>query len=350
MKVLATGATGLLGANTVKELNSRGFEVKALLRPGSGTSGLEGTSFEIAQGDILSYASVSNAMKGCHYVIHTAALTPGSSASFEDFIGVNITGTQNVIKAAATAGIQKIIHVGSSSTFGAGTPEQPGDELSEFEGYRFNSGYINSKFIAQQWVLSEVEKHGSPVIVVNPSNIIGPRDSHFTTGRFITSAFDGKIRFCPKGKRNFVDVREVAAACVNALERGVPGECYLLTGENLSMAELYRKVDHITHQNRFQVVVPPAVLRTFGVFGSLYNLITGKKQELNYSNAKLFSSHVCYSGRKATEELGLVQRPIDDAIYCAIKWYADHGLLDKKIFPAINENRKTVKSLKPSFA
>ncbi|NJK94820.1 MAG: NAD-dependent epimerase/dehydratase family protein [Bacteroidales bacterium] len=117
-----------------------------------------------------------------------------------------------------------MIYVSTANTFGYGSKLKPANELSEFSFFNFNSGYIMSKFIAQQHVLREIEKSQLPVVIVNPAFMIGPYDSKPSSGKIILMGLDKKIQFCPPGGKSFVDVRDAAVAVCNAITMGKNGE------------------------------------------------------------------------------------------------------------------------------
>jgi len=322
MKTFITGGTGLLGANIIRELRYRGHEVRALIRKESDLSAIRGLDIELYEGNLSDEQSLYEGCKGFDYVIHAAALTPCSCQDFLGFININVKGTQNMVRAAERANVSRMVYVSSNSVFGGGTKENPGTELSEFTGFRFNSAYINSKYLAQQWVLSEIEKKRLPIVIVNPTIMIGPYDSHPSSGEIILRVIREQFQFCPRGGKNFIDVRDAAFATCNALTKGIVGECYLLASENLTFAELYDKVNRIYGKEGFKIAVPALLLNTLGLTGEIINLISQKKFRLNYSNSSQLTCECYFSGDKAVRYLDLPQHTVDLAIHDAIEWFA----------------------------
>ncbi len=212
MKDLVTGANGLLGANIVRELVDRGYDVRILARETSDLSGLKDVKVERVNGDILDPDSIDQAVKGCDYVIHSAANTSQWPTDYIHYEPVNVTGTKYVIDAVKKHLVKRFVFVSSANAFGNGTKERPGTELNEFSGFDIGSGYMISKFVAQQAVLAEVERSNLPAIVVNPTFMIGPYDSKPSSGQIIVMGMGKKIQVSPPGGKNFIHVSDAAIA------------------------------------------------------------------------------------------------------------------------------------------
>ncbi len=329
MKVLVTGAPGLLGSNIVRVLVNRKIETRILIRENSSRLSLEGLNLEEYAGDVTDPEALICASKGCDAIIHAAANTNQVPTGFKYYYPVNVKGTENVVNAARINRIQKLIHVSTVNAFGYGSRQHPGTELSEFNMFRFNSGYVISKYISQQYVLTEAEKHGLPVVVVNPSFMLGPYDAKPSSGRLILMCLDKKIWFCPAGSKNFIDVRDTAEAICNAIGSGVNGECYLLTNENLRLSEFFSKVRKVAGIHQIQVDIPGAVTRVIGMGGSVIQRLTGKPIEMNNTNARLMGIKCYFSSKRAVEELGLRQTSIEKSIADALEWFRAHGFVNE---------------------
>jgi len=317
--VLVTGANGLLGANIVRELIRREYRVRILSRENSDLSAIEGVPFERVNGELLDPDSIDLAVQGCDFVIHSAANTSQWPTGYEQYEPVNVTGTRHVISAVKRHGIRRLVFVSSANAFGNGTREQPGTELNEFTGFRIGSGYMISKFVAQQIVLEEVEKHQLPAIIVNPTFMIGPFDSKPSSGKIIQMGA-GKVQVSPPGGKNFIHVRDAAVATCNALTMGRTGECYLLANQNLTYREFYAQLNEVTGKHPVSIRIPGWILRFAGFAGTLYERISRKPAPLNQVNARLLCLGNYYSGAKAIEALDLPQTPVKEAIKEAIPW------------------------------
>jgi len=336
MKSLVTGANGLLGSNLVRELIKRGHHVRVLVRHGADLTTLNGLDVEYFYGDLLDEQGLRKACRGCDFVIHSGGKTAGLQTKFPDFSEINIKGTQNVVRAAENAGVRRMVHISSCCVFGGGTMEEPGSELSEFTGFRFNSGYINSKYLAQQWVLSEVEKKGFPVVIVNPTIMIGPYDARPSSGEIILRILRQQFQLCPVGGKNFIDVRDAATATCNALTMGIPGECYLLASENLTFADFFAKVNRISGRSGIRIMIPGGLLKCAGLMGNAFQAMTSQDIALNLVNTWQLASESYFSAEKAVRTLDLPQRPVDYAIQDAITWFANNKYLQPDVMPEPN--------------
>jgi dihydroflavonol-4-reductase len=321
MKTLVTGANGLLGANVVRELLKRNHEVSVLLRKGADDRTIRGLDIQIHHGDLSDESVLKQACNGVNFVIHAAGKAPGAQVRFSDYAETNIKGTKNIIHAAEEAGVERIVHVSSCCVYSGGTIEEPGTELSEFTGFKYNSGYINSKYLAQQWVLSEVERKKAPVVIVNPTLMLGPYDIRPTSGDAILKVLNLPYQFCPMGGKNFVDVRDAAFATCNALTMGTVGECYLLASENLSFADFYRKVNRNYGRDGFRIMVPDILVKSVGLIGNAVSTIMKQDLEWNYVNASQMTCESYFSAKKAIRSLNLPQHPVEQAIRDAIDWF-----------------------------
>lgn len=319
MKVLVTGATGLLGNNLVRELLEQGYEVICFLRDSSSMVALESLDVEIVRGSLLDEEAIINALDGCEVLIHAAAKTKQFPVSFKYYQEANVTVTKKLIAAAKSKGINKLIYVSTANVFGPGTKEQPGTEWSDFSHFHLGSGYINSKYLAQEIVMMEVEKNGLPAVVVNPTFMLGGNDYQPSSGQLILHVLRNPIVFYPAGGKNFVDVSDVAKGIINSIDKGKVGESYLLGGENLTYREFFEKVLKIHGKNKGLIELNSQLLKTAGRFGDLVSFI--KPIPLNSVTATLLSNDNYYSSEKAIKELDMPQTPIDKAIKDALDFF-----------------------------
>ncbi|MBC8315180.1 MAG: NAD-dependent epimerase/dehydratase family protein [Bacteroidales bacterium] len=324
MKVLVTGANGLLGANIVRELVKRKYDVRIFTRETSDLSGLEDVNVERINGDILDPDSIGKAVEGCDYVIHSAANTSQWPTNYIHYEPVNVTGTKHVINAVKKYAVKRFVFISSANAFGNGTKEHPGTELNEFTGFKYGSGYMMSKFVAQQTVLTEVEQSKLRAIVVNPTFMIGPYDSKPSSGQIIVMGMGKKVQVSPPGGKNFIHVNDAAIGTCNALMMGRIGECYLLASENLSYREFFALLNQVTGETPKSLSLPGALLKTIGTGGTLFEKMSRKPAGLNLVNARLLCLDNYYTGKKAVKALELPQTPIETAIREAIEWFRDN--------------------------
>lgn len=328
MKALVTGASGLLGGNVVRELIRRGIEVKIFVRSLKEIPALKGLKFEQYSGSLTSREDLFAAAQGCDIIVHTAAITDQWPTAYEHYEAVNVKATIMLLEVVKQLHIKKMIYVSTANTFGYGTKEKPADELSEFRFFNYNSGYIMSKFLAQQHVLREIEKSHLPVVIVNPAFMIGPYDSKPSSGKIILMGLNKKIMLCPSGGKCFVDVRDAAVAVCNAITMGKDGECYLLANQNMSYWEFFEMLSVIREMPQTKILLPKFLILFIGMLGSLYEKLTGKPAKLNFTNARLLGLTLYYNGNKAVEELQMPLTPVRKSVTDALNWFENNNMIN----------------------
>ena len=328
MKILVTGASGLLGSNVARELYKAGEEVKLFLRPSSDQRGIADLPCEIYYGDITNYEEVAKAVKECDAIVHAASTTSILPMDYSYYESINVKGTENIVKAALKYDNKRLIYVSTANAFGPGSKANPGTELSEFSLFNYNSGYINSKYIAQQYVLEEVERHGLNAVVVNPTFIVGPYDVKPSSGKLLLYGLQNKMVWCPPGGKNFVHVRDVALGIHQALQKGVNGHCYLLAGENLSYREFFSLLNQLSGNKRRLVQLSKSFVYSVGLASGIWSAISKQKMEMNRTNARLACLDNYYCGNKAKSAFNLTTTPLKEGIKEAIKWFENEGYFE----------------------
>jgi len=238
MTTLITGATGYIGSAVVRELLSKGQDIRCLVRETSSVKNLDGLRLELSCGDITDIGSVRRAVNGCDAVYHLAALyanwLPDSGLMYR----VNEEGTRNVMQACLDAGIRKVVYCSSVAALGA-HGRTPADEGASFNLNSTKDHYYISKHRAEQVTLQFIRR-GLPAVIVNPSNPIGPRDiSPTPTGALIISIIKKRIPAYVDGGLNLIDVTDCARGIVAAMEKGRIGEKYILGNTNVGIKEYF---------------------------------------------------------------------------------------------------------------
>lgn len=323
MKVLVTGANGLLGSNIVRQLLKRGIETRAMLRASAILLSLEGCEAEYFFGNITSPEDVMKAAEGCDYIIHTAAITDPTLPRLRNYIKVNVDGTQNIIDASITNKIKRLVYISSTNSIGYGSNENPGTEEKPAMKPYTHSFYAISKYKAEQKVINAINEYRLNAVILNPSFMIGPYDSKPSSGRLLLLGYNDKIVFLTHGGKNFVPVEDVAIGSCNALTKGRTGKKYLLTNANLSYKEFYEIVDDITGFKRIKLIMPSWIVKGTGLLGSVASY-TGRQVLLNYNNARILTVKNFYSAGKAIKELDFPQSDIRTAIIKALTWFREN--------------------------
>ncbi|MCH8744662.1 MAG: NAD-dependent epimerase/dehydratase family protein [Chloroflexi bacterium] len=325
MRVLVTGATGFVGGNLARELCQRGDEVCALVRPGSSTLTIQDTQVQQIPGDILDAESVRRALVGCQQVYHCAGSYTFWSRDVRDIYRTNVEGTRIVLQEARQAGVDKIVY---TSTVGAiGLPKQGlGTEETPVESRHLIGHYKRSKYQAEQVAL-EMASQGLPVVVVNPAAPVGPWDVKPTpTGRIVLDFLNGKIPAYIETGMNVVDVSDVAAGHILAMEKGKPGQRYVLGNRNLSLQQIFEMLELLTGRR-----APRWKLPFWAALGAGYidQIVEGKilrrEPMIPLEGLKVARIPLYASSQKAITELGLPQSPVEAALERAVKWFQDYG-------------------------
>lgn len=314
----------MLGANLARELYRNGYEIRLLLRAQSQAGNLADVPCEVFHGDISDAADVDKAVEGCRYVVHAASITQQWGLTAKHYERVNIGGTKNIVEACLAHGVERLVYISTANTFGpAGA--RPSNELDSFALLHIQSNYINSKYIAQQYVLEQMAARNLPVVVLNPTFMIGAYDAKPSSGQLMLHALNKRVVICPPGGKNFVHVRDVCLAIIQSFEKGKIGECYLVANENMTYKSFFRLLRDITGQKPMLVRIPGFVLKVLGIFGTLHEKLTGSPHKLSYSNAYMLSANVYYSGKKSERELLIRYAPVKNAMQDALAWFKDNN-------------------------
>lgn len=326
MKVLVTGANGFLGSHIVKTLNKGQHEVKAFILEGTSEDNLKGLNYERFLGNLLNQDDVESALHTCDAVIHTAAITDVWPKHNQLSWKINVDVVKILARAVKKQKIKKYIHVGTANSFGFGTIDHPGTEKSPYTGDTYDLDYMTSKKAAQDFLLDEA-KEGLPVVIINPTFMIGSHDTKPGTGEMIISVIKGKVPGYATGGRCFAAVKDVAQGCVNALDKGVIGECYIAGGTNLCYKDFFNLIAAVAHVKPPKMKIPTWLAMTFAGILELFSKLKHKKPMLTRTMAKISGDGHYYSSQKAIDALNLPQTKLEVALTEAMMWYMTHGYI-----------------------
>jgi nucleoside-diphosphate-sugar epimerase len=311
-----TGATGLLGTNTIIKLLQYDYSVTALVRKKSSWMGEENENLRIIEGDLFS--DISEHLQDVDAVIHIAAETSQELLHYEDYKKINYNAVVHLFAQAVEAGVGKFLFVSTANTLGYVNSAALGNEQAP-QRYPFTrSYYAQSKLEAENYLLQQDEK--TKVIIVNPTFMIGAYDRKPSSGKIIFWAWKKKLVFYPKGGKNFVHAEDVAEGIIKATENGKNGEKYLLANENLTYKEFFGKVNAITGQAPVMIPIPSSGLAILGIIGDILRKLK-IKTSLSSPNMKALRINNYYSNRKSSEELGIRYQPVDKAVEDAICFF-----------------------------
>jgi dihydroflavonol-4-reductase len=324
MKILVTGANGLLGAHVVRELLNRNYLVRVMVRPESNLRALKGLKIEYFKGQITKKEDVKKAVEGCSCVIHAAARATHKPTTLKAFSEINIDSVSHVAEACRIKGVKRLVFISTANCFGNGSKLNPGTEKHPFLPWMKHSGYAYSKFLAQQLILKESNAGRIDAVVVNPTFIIGANDVTPGSSQIFSFLLNKRIAFYPTGGKNFVDAGAVATGVVNAMEKGKSGECYLLAGENLSYSEFFKLTVQIASQRSLLIPVPCFILKLLGYAGDFSEKVLNKPVQLTRVNAQMLCMENYYIADKATKELQFPFVPVEKAIKKTLNWFRNN--------------------------
>lgn len=321
-KVLITGANGFLGTHLIEKCIAAGYAVSILIRATAKLSISISTNVQTFYGHIDNLDDVLNAVKDHDYVIHAASVTAQFNIDADVYEKINITATKHIVTACKKYNVEKLIYVSTANTIAPGSKAIPGTELNGFSLFKANSGYINTKYIAQQFVIEQAIQNNLPAIVVNPTFMIGPLDAKPSSGQLLLYGLNKRILLFPSGGKNFVHIQDVCNGILKALKVGIIGEKYLLAGENLSYKEFFTLVNKVAQQKPIMIQIPKILLQLGGYLGTFVQSAFKKPMKLNKSTSYMLCLNNYYSGKKSEQQLNLQYQNTRKAIAEAYDWFA----------------------------
>ncbi len=318
MKVAVTGASGHIGNCLVRELLKRSAQVKVLVH--NFRNDLDTMNVEIVVGNLLEPGSLHQLCKGVDVVFHLAAQIAIDNRSAKYVYSINVTGTKNIIDAAIRAGVGRFIHFSSIHAFQTDSREKALTE--ERPLIKTNRAiYEFTKAESERVVLSAVAK-GFDAVILNPTAVIGPFDYRGSfLGQALVKIYNSKLPFLIAGGYNWVDVRDVVAASINAIEAGKTGENYILSGSYCTLKELSVSIKKISGGS-VPKQVPVFLARLATPFFGLYALLSGKDPlYTNQSLNILANSPRSISCKKAQDDLKYAPRPLEQTLRDTFDWY-----------------------------
>jgi dihydroflavonol-4-reductase len=328
MNAFVTGATGFIGGNLVRALLADGHRVRALVREGSDQRNIAGLSVETVTGDLDDRQKLAEQIAGCEVVFHLAAHYSLWEKDRESIYRVNVTGTENLLSAAATARVKRFVHTSSVAAIGVPPPGSSGTEEQQARLEELVSDYKKSKFLAERAVQNSV-RNGLDVVIVNPSTPIGPYDIKPTpTGEIVLRFLQGRMPAYVHTGLNLIDVEDVAAGHMLAWRKGRTGERYILGHCNLTLKEMLGILSGITGLPAPRFAVPHLIpLVAAYVDEMILARHFGKTPQVSFYSVQMSQQPMYYDSSKAVRELGLPQSPIEKALEKAVRWFAENGYI-----------------------
>ncbi len=322
-----TGGTGFVGASLVRLLLKQGLKVKALARKGNDRRNLEGLNVEIVEGGLLDKDAVADGVRGCRYAFHVAADYRLWIRNPDDMYKTNVEGTEIVLRAAAKAGAERIVHCSSVAAVKVPDDHTEVDETSEYSGLSEIVGhYKKSKYLADVLARKLAKDEGLPIVIVNPAAPIGAYDIKPTpTGKLVVDFLNGRIPSYIDTGLNIVHVEDVALGHWYAALKGRIGERYILGGENLTLKQVLDLLAEVSGRPGPKFKTPYAIAYAFSAVDTTLAIIRGTTPLAPLDAVKMAKHYMWFSSAKAKKELGFAPRPAKLALKDAVDFYLANG-------------------------
>src|SRR5580698_912670 len=329
MNLFITGATGFVGSHIATLAAGQGAKLRLLTRKTSNLTHVPKDA-ELVTGDLREPAEFSAALQGCDAVLHVAADYRLWVPDPADMYKANVEGTRELLRLAREAGVPRVVYTSSVATMGFKRDGTIVDEETPVSEADMIGHYKRSKWLAEQEAIAAA-RAGQSVMILNPTTPIGSHDTKPTpTGRILVDFLNRNFPAYVDTGLNLVDVRDVARAHLVAVERGTPGERYILGGENLTLKQILDRLAAITGLPSPKHKVPHAVAMAFAFFDENFTgKLRGKEPRATVEAVRMGRKMMFASSAKAERELGFVVRPVDKAMRAAVQWFVANGYAPK---------------------
>lgn len=319
MKYFVTGATGFVGGALVRKLRAAGHDVNALVRNPRTADPLAALGVTIFKGDITNRRSLSAPMEGVDGIFHVAGWYKLDANDRAEAWRVNVAGTRNVLESMGELQIPRGVYTSTLAIF-SDTHGRIVDENYYFAG-RHLTIYDESKWAAHYQVAGPLIKDGLPLTVVLPGLVYGPGDTsqmHETFDRLLT----GRLRAIPQRTAySFGYIDDIVDGHILAMERGSPGDSYIIAGPPYTLEEVMEKAAAIAEVKLPRLRPGPLTMKATGLLVSALDNVVPVPSGYESGVVKS-TAGVTYLGSnaKARTELGYAPRSIEDGLAPTLCW------------------------------
>jgi len=327
-RVFVTGASGFIGGALTTRLLERGDQVVGLARSDAAAEKVAALGAEVARGDLLDEESIVSGMVGCEAAYHVAGVNSHCPADPGMLLRVNVGGAEAAVRAAARAGIGRMVYTSSAASLGepAGTV---GTEDCPHRG-AYLSVYDRSKHEGEQAVFAAAAETGVEVVAVNPSSVQGPPRTS-GNGGIIIAYLNGRLPAFVDTHVSVVDVQDCVKGHLLAAERGESGRRYVLNGATLHSLQALEIVSELSGVRDRVRMIPPPVARAAVVMAEAAYRLRRKTPSLCRARVRTILHGHRYDGSRATRELGLDYTPVADTFARTIEWAVAEGLVTRPL-------------------
>ncbi|AJE87371.1 nucleoside-diphosphate-sugar epimerase [Streptomyces albus] len=326
---MITGASGSLGSAFARYLIEDGADVVVLLRPGDEPGGLEHYLHrcEVRRGDVTDLASLEKALQGIDEVYHYAGIAVTLNKLHPLMEQVNVEGCANLVKAAGTAGVRRIVHASSISAIGYPAPGELADENFDIARSACENSYMLTKRAGERELLRGWRAGGPEVVIVNLSACIAPySDRRYGWAMLLETARQGKLTAYPRGGAAFTSIEDMNVGMRAAMLRGEPGRRYIVSSVNLTYRELFTQVAEVVGCPPPKRSIPNAVVRVAGRVGAVVAAFRKDPMRSPFmvpENAELTVNRLFYDTTRAQRELGFRPTSLRASIAAVDRWLTE---------------------------
>jgi dihydroflavonol-4-reductase len=319
-----TGGSGFVGGAILRRLIEQGREVRALARSAETAASVTAAGARAVHGDVFDRPALLDGMRGCASVFHVAGVNAMCARDPSSMIRTNVEGSDTVVRAAADAGVARVVYTSSAAAIG----EPRGVAANEQTPHRgrFLSEYERSKFLAEERVLARGLELGLDVVSVNPSSVQGPGRSG-GSARLLIGLVDARLPIIVETFLSIVDIDDCTRAHLLAEERGRSGERYLVSGASVTTHRALALIRSVAGRPGRVLRLPRSFASVAGVVAGWGSRAIGRDLPLCPELARTLLHGHRYDASRAVRELGLAYRPIEDTVARTLTWYADRGLI-----------------------
>jgi dihydroflavonol-4-reductase len=346
-RVFATGGSGFIGGALIDRLTDRGDEVVGLARSDTAAEKVARHDATPIRGHVLEPDVLARGMEGCDLAFHVAGMNSHCPSDPDAMLRVNVEGAVNAVRAAAKAGVPRVVYTSSAASIGEahGTV---GHEESPHRG-SYLSVYDRSKHEGETAAFAAGRELGVEVVAVNPSSVQGPGRSS-GNGKIAIDYLNGKLPVFVDTHVSVVDIADTVEGHLLAAEHGRPGQRYVLNGATITSMEALDLVSGLSGVHQRVRILPAAVARTAAATVEGAYRVRGRVPSLCRARVRTILHGHRYDGSLATRELGLEYTPVRETFARLIQWAAEEGLVDPALAVRDLDQREPVAGGRPAVA
>jgi dihydroflavonol-4-reductase len=323
-RVFITGGTGVIGTALVTRLLDRGDEVVALARSSSASRALEARGVRVVRGEAYDEEALARGMEGCEQAFNVAGINSLCIADPRPMELLNSRGPVAAVRAAARAGVRRLVHTSSAATIGE-PPGTIGTEHTQHRGW-YLSTYERTKTEGERAALAAAREVGQDLVCVNPSSVQGPGRAG-GTARFLLAFLDGRLKVFVPTNISMVDIDDCVEGHLLAAERGVSGERYLLSGITLTMSEALALAGEVAGVSRRPRLLPRPLATVSAAIAERCFKIAGRHPPVCREMVRTLLHGHRYDGSRAERELSARYTDPRETLRRTVEWARAEGLL-----------------------